>query len=42
LINLLADRVLLAGFSAQERPVSTRLIERKAKEIAENLQPPAL
>jgi general secretion pathway protein A len=42
LINLLADRVLLAGFSAQERPVSTRLIERKAKEIAENLQPSAL
>ncbi|TMA31419.1 MAG: hypothetical protein E6J87_15740, partial [Deltaproteobacteria bacterium] len=35
LINLLADRVLLAGYSAQERPVSLSLLERKAKEIAD-------
>ncbi len=39
LLNLLADRVLLAGFSAQERPVSTHLVERKAKELAETLDP---
>jgi general secretion pathway protein A len=37
LINLLADRVLLAGFAAQERPVSVSLLERKAKELSENV-----
>ncbi len=40
LINLLADRALLAGFSAQERPLSVHLLERKAKEIAETVDPP--
>jgi general secretion pathway protein A len=37
LINLLADRTLLAGFSAQERPISLSLLERKAKEIADRV-----
>jgi len=41
LINLLADRVLLAGYAAQERPVSISLIESKAKELAETVSPPA-
>jgi general secretion pathway protein A len=36
LLNLLADRALLAGFSAQDRPLSAALVERKAKEIAES------
>lgn len=36
LLNLLADRVLLSGYSAQERPVTAGLVERKAKEIAES------
>src|SRR5262245_8942630 len=40
LINLLADRALLAGFSAQERPVSLNLLERKAKEIADRVGEP--
>ena len=40
LINVLADRVLLAGYSSQERPVSGRLIESKAKELAELVMPP--
>jgi general secretion pathway protein A len=40
LINLLADRALLAGFSAQERPLSVNLLERKAKEISEIVDPP--
>ncbi|HVN39492.1 MAG TPA: AAA family ATPase [Myxococcota bacterium] len=35
LLNLLADRALLAGFSRQERPVRSALLERKAKEMAE-------
>ena len=35
LVNLLADRALLAGFSRQERPVKPALLERKAKEMAE-------
>jgi MSHA biogenesis protein MshM len=35
LVNLLADRALLAGFSRQERPVKSALLERKAKEMAE-------
>ena len=37
LINLLADRALLAGFSAQESPISLSLLERKAKEIADSI-----
>lgn len=40
LINLLADRVLLAGYSAQERPVGVKLIESKAKELSESVRPP--
>ncbi len=36
LLNLLADRALLAGYSAQERPVSLGLVERKAREITES------
>jgi general secretion pathway protein A len=40
LINLLADRVLLAGYSAQERPVSLSLLERKAKEIVDRVGEP--
>jgi general secretion pathway protein A len=35
LVNLLADRALLSGFSRQERPVSPELVERKAKEMAD-------
>ena len=35
LVNLLADRALLAAFSRQERPVRPPLLERKAKEMAE-------
>ncbi|MEM7411787.1 MAG: AAA family ATPase [Myxococcota bacterium] len=41
LINLLADRVLLAGYSAQERPVSVSLVEAKAKELSANVSPPS-
>ncbi len=41
LINLLADRALLAGFSAQESPLSLALLERKAKEIAGRVGEPA-
>ena len=40
LLNLLADRSLLAGYAAEERPVSLRLIETKAKELAETVAPP--
>jgi general secretion pathway protein A len=39
LLNLLADRVLLAAYAAQERPVSADLVERKAKEIVESRAP---
>ncbi len=35
LISLLADRVLLAAFSKQVKPVPAALVERKAKEMAE-------
>jgi general secretion pathway protein A len=34
LMSLLADRVMLAAFSKQLRPVPTLLVERKAKEMA--------
>jgi general secretion pathway protein A len=33
LLNLLADRVLLAAYAAQQRPVPPALVEAKAKEI---------
>ena len=39
LLNLLADRVLLAAFATQERPVSPALVELKAKEIVESRAP---
>jgi len=39
LLSLLADRVLLAGYAAQERPVSGPLVESKAKELAETISP---
>ena len=35
LVNLLADRALLAGFSRQERLIKPALLEKKAKEMAE-------
>lgn len=35
LVNLLADRALLAGFSRQERVIRPPLLEKKAKEMAE-------
>ncbi len=35
LLNVLADRVLIAAFSQEVRPVPPGLIERKAKEMAE-------
>jgi hypothetical protein len=34
-VNLLADRALLAGFSRQERLIKPALLEKKAKEMAE-------
>ena len=40
LINLLADRAMLAGFSAQESPISLSLLERKAKEIVDRVGEP--
>jgi general secretion pathway protein A len=33
LVNLLADRALLAAFSRQEHPLRPALLERKAKEM---------
>jgi general secretion pathway protein A len=38
LVNLLADRALLAAFARQERPIRPELLERKAKDMAD-LQP---
>jgi general secretion pathway protein A len=38
LINLLADRVLLAAYASEERPVSPALVELKAKEISALIQ----
>ena len=34
LLNLLADRVLLAAYVKRERPVTAALVERKARELA--------
>ena len=44
LISLLADRVMLAAFAKQLRPVPTELVERKANEMASVRlsEPPAL
>jgi hypothetical protein len=33
-MSLLADRVMLAAFAKQLRPIPTLLVERKAKEMA--------
>jgi len=40
LLNLLADRSLLAAFSRQERPVTRATLEQKAKEIADQQSRP--
>jgi general secretion pathway protein A len=34
LINLLADRVLLAAYARRQRPISASFVERKARELA--------
>jgi general secretion pathway protein A len=34
LVNLLADRVLLAAYVKRQRPVSAAFVERKARELA--------
>ena len=34
LINLLADRVLLAAYARRQRPISAAFVERKARELA--------
>jgi general secretion pathway protein A len=34
LVNLLGDRVLLAAFAQQLRPITKELVEQKAKEMA--------
>lgn len=42
LVNLLADRTLLAAFARQERPVRPDMLERKAKEMSDQQAPDLL
>ena len=42
MINLLADRSLLAAFSAQQRPVPRSIVERQAEQLIGSFSPPVL